>query len=204
MRKLAQYMIFAVLLGLCIAAANPNFVDAQIRQRLARARVNLSALGAAIESYRVDYDKYPGDGTIYCWNQPSYPYDYYWYPPDTLTTPVGYISSEMRMDPFREDTVSPPNMIWRYRQLRYIYVDMDWGTAGTKPTPSSYYPFLKSWYGSWKISSAGPDKTFGPFYPSSEYPGSSYPQLQIPYDPTNGLSSTGDMILSQRKPPLAP
>ncbi len=199
MRKLAQYMIFAVLLGLCIAAANPNFVDAQIRQRLARARVNLSALGAAIESYRVDYDKYPEDGSAYSWN---YPESSYWYPPYSLTTPVAYMSGDIMNDPFREDVTPSPG--WSFTRLRYTYVDMSWGTAGTNPTPSSYYPFLKSWYGSWKISSAGPDKTFGPFYPSSEYPGSSYPQLQIPYDPTNGLSSTGDMILSQRKPPLAP
>ena len=75
---------------------------------------------------------------------------------------------------------------------------MTWGTVGTRTPASPYYPFLKSWYGAWKMNSAGPDQTYGPYYDTTVYPGTEYPQLPIPYDSTNGTMSGGDVMRSQK------
>jgi hypothetical protein len=143
----------------------------------------------------VDHNKYPGDGAQFCWNYPDWPCNFYWYVPDTVTTPVAYLSTATLVDPFRTASSLPVG----YRRYRYWYVDMTWGTIGTRSSQSTYYDFLKSWYGSWKINSAGPDKTYGPYYDTGSYPGTEYPQLPLPYDPTNGTVSDGDVIRSQAK-----
>ena len=198
MRKTGQFIVLGILVVVLVAAATPNFLEAQIRQRTARAYANLATIAGALEAYRVDYDHYPGDGAQYCWDgyqgPGTYPYNTYWYPPYTLTTPVAYLTGEDMIEPFREDaTVSA-----LFKRIRYTYVDMTWGTAGTRPSPSTYYPFLKSWYGSWYLYATGPDETYGPYYPNSSYPGTKYPQLLLPYDPTNGLNTAGDILRSQQ------
>lgn len=195
MRKLSQYILLVLFALIAMAALTPSFWEVQIRQRTARAYANLAAVGSAIESYRVDYDKYPGCGGDSCWGWPIYPYDYYWYPPDTMTTPIAYTTYSTMFDPFRED-IDTPSPSPRYKRIRYTYVDMQWGMAGTRTFESPYYPFLKSYYGSWYLTSVGPDGrvTQNLYHPQ-------YPNMQILYDPTNGINSEGDIIIAQRKMP---
>jgi type II secretory pathway pseudopilin PulG len=193
MKNLFNILLFSIMLTLLTAAAVPNFLEAQYRQRMARVKADLPALAAGLEAYKIDFDKYPGDGTQYCWNYPAWPCNQYWYIPDSVTTPVPYLSST-REDPFREDV----GMSVSFRRYRYWYVDMTWGTAGTRSSESAYYAFLKSWYGSWRLGSSGPDGLFGPYYSTGSYPGTSYPQLPLPYDPTNGIISNGDIEHAQK------
>lgn len=198
MRNTCQFILLGLLVVLLAAAATPSFLEAQIRQRTARAYANLATIAGALEAYRVDYMHYPGDGGAYCWDgyegPDTYPYNAYWYPPYTLTTPAAYLTGGEMIDPFAEDKVKTDPL---HKRIRYVYVDMTWGTVGTKPSPSVYYNFLKSWYGSWNLTVTGPDTLFGPYYPTSTYPGTEHPMLQIPYDPTNGLNSSGDILRSQ-------
>jgi prepilin-type N-terminal cleavage/methylation domain-containing protein len=191
---LIELLIVVAIIAILAAIAVPNFLEAQVRSKVSRAKSDIRTLATALETYMIDWNKYPGDGAQYCWNYGTYPYDYYWYVPDTVTTPISYISSANLVDPFREALNS-----WgdpKYNRYRYWYVDMTWGTVGTRSTESSYLPFLKSWYGSWKLNSAGPDKTYGPYYTGS-YPATEYPQLPIPYDSSNGTVSDGDVLRSQ-------
>ena len=183
------------MLSLLAAAAAPNFLEAQYRQRMARVKADLPAIAAGLEAYRIDYDKYPGDGTQFCWNYPNWPCDFYWYIPGSMTTPIAYLSDSPRVDPFREDSALPV----QYRRYRYWYVDMTWGTAGTRSFESTYYGFLKDWYGSWRINSAGPDGNYGPYWGPPM--NANYPQLPLPYDPTNGIISPGDIERSQKFSP---
>ena len=196
---LIELLIVVAIIAILAAIAIPNFLEAQVRSKVSRTKADMRTLAGALESYMVDWNKYPGDGAQYCWRYGFYPYDCYWYVPDTITTPLAYISTAMLVDPFREtELVTTPS----FRRYRYWYIDMTWGSAGTRPTPSvTYYPFLKSWYGSWKLNSAGPDRTYGPYYDTAgswpPNPGAAYPQLPIPYDPTNGTRSLGDIMRSQ-------
>ncbi len=192
---LIELLIVVAIIAILALIAVPNFLEAQVRSKVSRAKSDLRTLSVALEAYMVDWNKYPGDGAQYCWNYPNYPYDAYWYVPDTVTTPVAYVTNAVLVDPFRdkEHTVSI-----KWRRYRYWYIDMTWGTVGTRTSPSSYYGFLKDWYGSWKINSAGPDRTYGPYYPTDSHPGNKYPQLPLPYDPSNGTASTGDIMRSAK------
>jgi len=191
---LIELLIVVAIIAILAAIAIPNFLEAQVRSKVSRARADMRTLAGALETYMVDWNKYPGDGAQFCWRYPNYPYDCYWYVPDTVTTPQAYISSAVLIDPFREtELVTTP----KFRRYRYWYVDMTWGLAGTRSSYSIYYNFLKEWYGSWKLNSAGPDRTYGPYY-TGGYPATMYPELPIPYDPTNGTRSYGDIIRSQR------
>ncbi|MCX6999853.1 MAG: prepilin-type N-terminal cleavage/methylation domain-containing protein [Candidatus Sumerlaeota bacterium] len=199
---LIELLIVVAIIAILAAIAIPNFLEAQVRSKVSRAKADIRTLAGALESYMVDWNKYPGDGAQFSWltgNLNNYPYDAYWYVPDTVTTPMAYISSAMLVDPFRTtELVTPPN----WRRYRYWYVDMTWGPAGIRlpPYPASY-GFLKQWYGSWKLSSAGPDRTYGPtFYDTGSYPGTMYSQLPLPYDPTNGTRSLGDVMRSPADP----
>jgi hypothetical protein len=59
-------------------------------------------------------------------------------------------------------------------------------------------------FGGYRVSSGGPDGTYGPggWYGLSTQPPYSYPAsaLPIPYDPTNGTLSMGDLIRSKKSP----
>jgi len=192
---LIELLIVVAIIAILAAIAIPNFLEAQVRSKVSRTRADMRTLAGALETYMVDWNKYPGDGAQFCWTQ-NYPYNAYWYVPDTITTPMAYISSAMLVDPFRAtELVTSPT----YRRYRYWYVDMTWGSAGIRPSPSIYYNFLKQWYGSWKLNSAGPDRTYGPSYTAAIDPiiYNQYPELPIPYDPTNGTRSSGDIIRSQ-------
>ena len=191
---LIELLIVVAIIAILAAIAVPNFLEAQTRSKVTRAKADIRTLATALESYAIDYNKYPGDGAQYCWNYGIYPYDGYWYVPDTITTPIAYITSAKLVDPFRVVVLTTS---LNYRRYRYWYIDMTWGKAGTRPAPSSVLPFLKMWYGSWKLNSAGPDRTYGPSYPTSSYPGNMYSDLPIPYDATNGTVSSGDVMRSQ-------
>ena len=71
MRNIFNILLFSAMLTLLAAAAAPNFLEAQYRQRMARVKADLPAIAAALEAYKIDYNKYPGDGATYCWNYPS-------------------------------------------------------------------------------------------------------------------------------------
>ena len=190
---LIELLIVVAIIAILAAIAVPNFLEAQVRAKATRAKADLRTLATAVEAYAIDWNKYPGDGAQFCWNYPNYPCDAYWYVPDTVTTPISYITSAVLVDPFR-DRIETTTV--KFRRYRYWYIDMTWGMAGTRTSPSTYYGFLKDFYGSWKMNSAGPDRTYGPYYgaPLS----ASYPQLPIPYDPTNGTVSDGDIMRSQK------
>jgi len=190
---LIELLIVVAIIAILAAIAVPNFLEAQVRSKVARSKADIRSLATAVETYYIDWNKYPGDGAQYCWTI-VYPYDYYWYVPDTVTTPVAYITSAMLIDPFRTDKTTDPKL----RRYRYWYVDMTWGTVGTRSPASSYYPFLKFWYGAWKMNSAGPDQIYGPYYETTIWPGTEYPNLPIPYDSTNGTTSGGDVMRSQK------
>ncbi len=194
---LIELLIVVAIIAILAAIAVPNFLEAQVRSKVSRARADLRTLAGALESYMIDWNKYPCDGALYSWNYPNYPCDYWWYVPDTVTTPVAYVTNAVLVDPFRKgiNDWGPDVKLQRYR---YWYIDMTWGTVGTRSSAASFYDFLKSWYDSWKLNSAGPDKTYGPYYDTGSYPGTAYSQLPIPYDPTNGTVSNGDVMRSQK------
>jgi type II secretory pathway pseudopilin PulG len=198
--------IALVLAGILVGLAWMRFERAQARSKIAEARGDLRTIATALEAYRVEYGVFPYDG--YNWNgSPSDRYYGYWFLPNELSTPVAYVANARMADPFRLHTPDLPVIDgFRLDGYRYANVDSTWGITydswETRVGSSVYYDDLVAEFGGFRLSSAGPDGTYGPNgwnglstqlpygYPASA--------LQVPYDPTNGASSAGDLIRSEK------
>ncbi len=95
---LIELLIVVAIIGILAAIAVPNFLNAQLRAKVARAHSDLKALGTAIEMYGIDHNNYPGGEGLWAsgtkwWQKHTYRYH-------VLTTPVAYMSS-VPIDPFQ-------------------------------------------------------------------------------------------------------
>ena len=172
--SLMELLIAAGIISILAAIAVPNFLEAQTRAKVSRAKAELKTIAGALEAYHVDNHIYPPwmiQGVdINPTSRRLFP----------LTTPVAYITSIPRKDPF-QDKIIPGTYD------TYDYVDAESFARAGDPEPS-----FRSRGAEWRISSAGPDciNTYGgPTYLTSPAnPG-------YDYDPTNGTISKGDIVL---------
>src|SRR5208283_1504784 len=101
---LIELLIVVAIIAILAAIAIPNFLQAQIRSKMARAQADMASLAKAIEAYYVDNDDYPNPYT----NSPDVdavndgPWnDYTWAgTPLCLSTPIAYITQACLLDPF--------------------------------------------------------------------------------------------------------
>jgi len=112
---LIELLIVVAIIAILAAIAVPNFLEAQTRAKVSRVKNDQRAIATALETYRVDYNKYPPQGpkTI-----ATYPFinditrvyggDSPLHAPGNLpiawnlSTPVAYVSSTVAVfkDPF--------------------------------------------------------------------------------------------------------
>lgn len=171
---LIELLIVVAIIAILVAIAIPNFLEAQLRAKVAAAKSELRNLHTAIEAYRIDDWNYPPD-----WNDPgraaAFPGDGYvegvqerrpfddrlwmsFLALGYLSTPVAYISS-IPDDPFFTDAA-------------YSYDQID--------TPSQ----------SWLLACMGPDITVGDWRIIIISTG----ETSLWYDASNGTVSDGDII----------
>jgi len=190
---LIELLIVVAIIGILAAIAVPNFLEAQVRAKIARARADIRTVAIALEMYRVDLGAYPVDGAGDV--ETGEDYDY-WHLNHTLTTPIAYLSdAELMVDPFNTDFRTRWGRTYRYKNL-----DNTWGLQGhpTWTAPSRYYEILRTRYmGYWQMSSDGPDRGYGP---SAYRPELGYPLWPFPYNASNGTVSAGDIERSQLYP----
>ena len=193
------------IIGILAAIAIPNFLQAQVRAKAARAVGELHTLATALETYHVDHGQYPFDGGN-CSNSLARPY---WYIPWDLTTPIDYISTNLLIDPFREHFYTTTNPL--YERYRYQNVDSTWGGLGAQPVSwvpagycdptrngSSYYSNVMCIVGHWCLHSLGPDRVYTDVAWAWANSACGYPAWPVPYDPTNGTVSFGNIMKSQK------
>ncbi len=183
---LIELLIVVAIIGILAAIAIPNFLQAQVRSKVARSLADERTIDLALSQYNVDNNGFPPS----CGSAPLPS----WCPPgglplieriNPLTTPVDYLPS-YPTDAF--GYVVPGFNDMKY----YLYYD---------PRDSEgwiFYRFLpeSGWtgglprVGQWIVQGFGPDnelETILVFWRGVT------PTLFYPYDPTNGTISRGDI-----------
>ncbi len=84
---LIELLIVVAIIAILAAIAVPNFLEAQVRSKVATARNDLRLLCSATEAYRVDHNHIPVSYSRY-----SFPEKFRWQL-KVLTTPVSYITT---------------------------------------------------------------------------------------------------------------
>ncbi len=188
---LIELLIVVAIIAILAAIAIPNFLEAQIRSKVSKAKADMRTATTGLESYFVDHNKYPNDV------EAGWP----WYFTVQLTTPISYLTSTNLLDPFRDTHVRTGHVYWRrYRYINYPANLYGWGGLGPswigwRPsvTESECLAGMRK-YCMWKLSSAGPDRFIS--YDSEH----GFFTNEMVYDPTNGTVSIGDIIRSQKDP----
>jgi general secretion pathway protein G len=191
---LIELLIVVAIIAILAAIAVPNFLEAQIRSKVSRARADMRSIATALESYAVDENDYPpNDGS-------------YSVIPMELTTPIAFITTSKLYDPF--DRHAKETIGWDgakspfYTYMKIVDYDefLHMAASGRIPPREAIDHWLYNEgafekYGPWRMVSVGPDRT---------YLGDSFPPplrgSDILYDPTNGTVSFGNILRTQKNP----
>ncbi len=177
---LIELLIVVAIIGILAAIAVPNFLNAQLRAKLAKAQSEMQSIVTALESYRVDKGIYPP------WinenGSSRNPLDRRLYP---LTTPIAYMSS-VPQDPFIYG--APGQRLNDSQNENYITYDYTEAWSRIHHLGLSTLP-QQARCADYKLTSAGPDytNTWG---------------NSVTFNISNGLRSFGDLIRLGAKAPF--
>ncbi|GAB4323077.1 MAG: hypothetical protein Kow0059_18320 [Candidatus Sumerlaeia bacterium] len=184
---LIELLIVVAIIAILAAIAVPNFLEAQVRAKVARCQADMRSLATAVEAYAADWNRYPPYGrvdptgsTIQLPATVNNMYDLMSFISPVISTPVAYITS-VPLDVFFA-TAQGPGVI---HQIEYINLVQHIGNFGGGG-PSWAAQIIPAW-GQWRMSAAGPDRDRGVDIKQNRV-----------YDPTNGTVSDGDIVRCQR------
>ena len=182
---LIELLIVVAIIAILAGIAMVNYLEAQTRSKASRSRADMRTVVTAIEMYRVDWGGYPTyhyanstiapsalefhiGGTVPAWGVP----DPNWNGRNPITTPVAYITT-MPKDTFANRGGSDPEEV-----REYLYVN--WRYAILRcPDRAVTFGRAMDIYGEYRLHSRGPD--------------GDGPDTGLPWDPTNGTRSDGDI-----------
>ncbi len=164
---LIELLIVVAIIGILAAIAVPNFLNAQIRAKVARVYGDIKAQGNALEQYRLDNNHYPPSS----WGYPRL---------RRLTSPIPYLSS-LPYDIFAVSEENPNQyMYYHYveKESEEAWFRSDWHSyRGDRQTSANINLPVPGGL-AWHIRSHGPNRQL---------------DYGFPYDMTNGLMSLGDI-----------
>lgn len=210
---LIELLIVVAIIAILAAIAVPNFLEAQTRAKVSRAKADLRSLAVGVESYYVDNNAYPytnSQGTS-IWMPGGGPFNAT-IRAGGVTSPISYLST-MPEDVFRHAIDEPGGF-----KAAPIYMEKaGWGITNGVPlrnkpsrvpsdangtlngvssvlvpkTTEAETPYV------WLMYSLGPDMTpfvtDRPVASGTVLNGSRWTILNL-YDPTNGTISTGNIV----------
>jgi len=185
---LLELIIVVAIVGILVAIAVPNFLEAGVRAKVARAKADMASISTALELYAADYNDYPpNDGR-------------YNVIPIQITTPTAYFSRRDLVDPFAEQI---KHSTWGREANFYTYAHVVRNPWSIPPPPIEGidHPFFNPGafqkYGPWYQLSIGPDLR----YSGMSQGWGSWPTFlfDTPYDPTNGTVSFGNIMRTQKE-----
>lgn len=210
---LIELLIVVAIIAILAAIAVPNFLEAQTRSKVSRAKSDMRSMATALEAYYVDSNAYPlchRFGTVL--------------DPDAflgiggsaatrilerITTPIAYMTSVVVNDPFIvKFRIGPANANAlpnttpvsaaadaAGRMNSYIY--QSWNSYGRRTLPPDGFSQDASIGKStaWLLHSAGPDSTYHNLggILSNNRAADLQHTLNLIYDPTNGTVSFGSI-----------
>lgn len=182
---LVELLVVVAIIGILVAIAVVNYVLAQVRAKVSQCKADMRTVETALEWYRSDNGEYP-DGSLGGYVPGSSIYNWRL---RVLTSPIAYVQT-LPMDPFNQGK-SIDYSAERPHQTTYDYNTRGalltiWTGLGT-PLEQAEQTWLR-YYGlsEWKLVGIGPNARFAP----DDWGG-------IKYDPTNGIRSQGDLVLTQ-------
>lgn len=194
---LIELLIVVAIIAILAAIAVPNFLEAQTRAKVSRARADMRTEATALETYRVDNNEYPRPFDAF-----QYPNPYYtrgnWHEhiPSSLTTPVAYLNV-ISMDPFLPK--APRNQAAKVTvEGRHFYFNGPFSQKAIFSdggTYSIFYTESMEYAGEYAVFSYGPDRSY--YNEPAGREARSQGQW-IDYDASNGTLSAGNIIRTQK------
>jgi prepilin-type N-terminal cleavage/methylation domain-containing protein len=201
---LIELLIVVAIIAILAAIAVPNFLEAQVRAKVARVMADERSLATAMEAYQVDWNSYPSN---------SVPGGIIFIP---LSTPIAYMSNGILEDPF--GNISAVNSLGK---SIYFYIATFHGDPGAElviplalPGPANKSIRESIFDFRWWIASAGPDRIYHVQVAADDDPYDATtvtdfipfvadlgqdPGL-LTYDPSNGTISPGDVVRTTKGP----
>ncbi|MEI7634819.1 MAG: type II secretion system protein GspG [bacterium] len=180
---LIELLIVVAIIAILAAIAVPNFLEAQTRSKAARCKADMRSMKTAIESYRMDNTNYP-EGIGYAEGMAQYRLV-------RITTPIAYMTS-IPNDPFQTRMVGgqpgdKPSFIYLLHKYHNNDVGGGWALGGLYSSKPSWLVWNPGYIPKWVLISKGPLQSEA----TSNY------IYAIPYDPTNGTTSFGELFSYQ-------
>jgi type II secretion system protein G len=94
---LIELLIVVAIIGILAAIAVPNFLNAQVKAKVARVESDMKSISTALEMYLLDNNSYPGDHDLDNYNSERGLF--------RLTSPISYMSA-LPTDPFIERDIA--------------------------------------------------------------------------------------------------
>lgn len=204
---LIELLIVVAIIAILAAIAIPNFLEAQVRSKVARVKADMRTLALGMEAYATDWNRYPdiGRGSP-SFDPPAFPTkaspDYALRTLPRLSTPIAYLTNGLLPDPFA--TSPNPAILIGYANLQATEVFPDLAAGGiTSPTSDEIARYRAHGF---VLISVGPDRTDYSLNTGGD-PNQGADKtfryivnrqagvgLNLIYDPTNGTVSLGDII----------
>ncbi len=201
---LIELLIVVAIIGILAAIAVPNFLNAQIRAKVSRSYADMRNTLTAIEQLRLDKGvllvDFWDDDTTWGRDRINDVFNGVGGRPEAsrrqvdvlapITSPVSYMSS-IPKDPFvpnhlQETSGGHSERFGLAGNDVYYYADNDPANSGGDYGGTNYEPPLKP--GDYILMAFGPAA-------EQMYGGSNGIRYGVPYDPSNGTSSIGDIMM---------
>jgi type II secretion system protein G len=178
---LIELLIVVAIIGILAAIAVPNFLNAQVRAKIAAAEADMRNIGTGIETYRLDNGKPPRTTTEGCYKGACEGPQMSRYERLTkLTTPIAYMSS-VPEDKFNKMELQMDVPLMN----TYPYWEPNFANLYRTPTGlGRHFKNQEKPNNLWALMSFGPDGDF-------EAAGGGD---LAPFEPSNGLNSNGDIM----------